>query len=80
MSKSLVVSVVALLVGLTLSPVLSAQTAAPKSTLEKAYPEWNSLPPIKPAYAGRKSAPAPRRDLSGVWDAAEADEIGRAHV
>jgi len=30
-------------------------------------------PPIKTAYAGKKSAPAPRRDLSGVWDAAEAD-------
>jgi len=73
MSKSLVVSVVALLAGLTLSPILGAQTAPPKSSVDVAYPEWNSLPPIKPAYAGRKSAPAPRRDLSGVWDAAEAD-------
>jgi hypothetical protein len=73
MYKALAVSFVALLAGLTLSPVLGAQTAAPKSTVEKASPEWNSLPPIKPAYAGKKSAPAPRRDISGVWDAAEAD-------
>ena len=74
MSRSLVVSVVALLAGLTLSPVLGAQTAAPKAAVEQAKPEkWNSIPPIKPAYAGKKSLPAPRRDISGIWDAAEAD-------
>jgi hypothetical protein len=78
MSKCLVVSVVALLVGLTispgLSPVLGAQTAPPKAAGEEAKPEkWNNIPPIKPAYAGKKSAPAPRRDLSGIWDAAEED-------
>src|ERR1700682_1458877 len=74
MSNSMVVSVVALLAGLTLSPVLGAQTAAPKAAGEEAKPDkWNTIPPIKPAYAGKKSAPAPRRDLSGVWDAAEAD-------
>src|SRR6202158_6278914 len=74
MSKSWVVAVVALLAGLTISPVLGAQTAAPKAAGEEAKPDkWNTIPPIKPAYAGKKSAPAPRRDLSGVWDAAEAD-------
>ena len=74
MSKSLVVALVALLAGLTISPVLGAQTAAPKAAGEEAKPDkWNTIPPIKPAYAGKKSAPAPRRDLSGVWDAAEAD-------
>jgi hypothetical protein len=74
MSKCLVVSAVALLSGLTLSPVVGAQTSPPKAAVEEEKPEiWNSLPPIKPAYAGKKSAPAPRRDLSGVWDAAEAD-------
>ena len=34
MSKRLVISVVALLAGLTFSPVLGAQTAAPKATAE----------------------------------------------
>jgi hypothetical protein len=72
MCKPLVVSVVALLAGLTLSPVLGAQTAPPKAPVEQAKPDkWNSIPPIKPAYAGKKSAPAPRRDISGIWDAAE---------
>src|ERR1700726_734863 len=72
MSKCLVVSVVALLARLTLSPVLGAQPAPPKAA--EAKPEkWNGIPPIKPAYAGKKSAPAPRRDLSGIWDAAEED-------
>ena len=74
MSKRFVISVVALLAGLTLSPILSAQTAAPKAAGAEAKPDkWNSIPPVKTAYAGKKSAPAPRRDLSGVWDAAEAD-------
>src|ERR1700680_3395752 len=74
MSKCLLVCAVALLAGLTLSPVVGAQTAAPKAAGEEAKPDkWNTIPPIKPAYAGKKSAPAPRRDLSGVWDAAEAD-------
>src|ERR1700726_2579872 len=73
MSKCLAVSVVALLAATTLSPVLGAQTAAPKAAGASKPDTWNSVPPIKPAYAGKKSAPAPRRDLSGVWDAAEAD-------
>jgi hypothetical protein len=74
MSKSLVVSVVALLAGLTLAPVLGAQTASSKAAVQQAKPDkWNSIPPIKPAYAGKKSAPAPRRDISGIWDAAEED-------
>jgi len=74
MSKRIVVSMVALLAGLALSPVLGAQTAAPKSTGDALKPDvWNSIPPIKPFYAGKKSGPAPRRDISGVWDAAEAD-------
>ena len=74
MSKCLVVSMVALLAGLTLSPALGAQTGPSKATGEEAKPEiWNTVPPIKPAYAGKKSTPAPRHDLSGVWDAAELD-------
>src|SRR5260370_3456574 len=74
MSKCMMVSAVALLAGLAISPVLGAQTAAPKAAGEEAKPEkWNSIPPIKPSYAGKKSAPAPRPDISGIWDAAEAD-------
>ena len=74
MSKRLLISVVSLLAGLSLSPVVGAQTASPKAAAEaKADPLWNSIPPIKPFYAGKKSGPAPKRDLSGVWDAAEAD-------
>ncbi len=74
MYKRMAISVVGLLAGLTLSPVLGAQTAPSKAAGQEAKPDkWNTLPPIKPAYAGKKSAPAPRRDLSGVWDAAEAD-------
>ncbi len=74
MSKCSVISVVALLAGLILSPALGAQTAPAKAAGEEAKPDkWNSIPPIKPAYAGKKPAPAPRRDISGTWDAAEAD-------
>src|ERR1700680_4186921 len=64
MSKRLVVSMVALLAGLTFSLIPRAQTAPPKG---------NTVPPLKSAYVGKKSAPAPRRDISGIWDAAEAD-------
>ncbi len=68
MSKCLVVPVVALLAGLAISPVLGAQTAAPKAAGEEAKPEkWNSIPPIKPAYAGKKSAPAPRWGTPTKW-------------
>ena len=74
MSKCFAVSIIALLAGLALTPVLGAQTAAPKAAGVEPKPDlWNTIPPIKPAYAGKKSAPAPRRDISGVWDAAEAD-------
>jgi len=74
MSKRLVFSVVALLTGLTLCPVLGAQTTPSKAAVDEVKPDpWNSIPPIKPWYAGKKSGPAPRRELSGVWDAAEAD-------
>jgi hypothetical protein len=74
MSKRALFSVVALFAGMTLSPFLGAQTAPAKAAADSAKPDkWNSIPPMKTAYAGKKSAPAPRRDLSGIWDAAEAD-------
>jgi len=64
MSKRLVVSMVALIAGMTFSLILRAQTAPPK---------WNNVPPVKSTYVGKKSGPAPRHDLSGIWNAAEAD-------
>ena len=35
---------------------------------DETEPTWNSVPPPKRSYVGKKSTPAPRRDLSGVWD------------
>ncbi len=75
MSKRLMIAVLALLAGLIIPSALHAQDASsPNAGGSSAQPDkWNSIPPIKPSYAGKKSAPAPRRDISGVWDAAEAD-------
>jgi hypothetical protein len=74
MCKRFVVSTVALIAGLTFSPNLGAQTALPKASADEVKPEkWNNVPPLKSEYAGKKSAPAPRRDISGIWDASEAD-------
>ena len=61
---------IALIVSFVNLPILSAQTAvAPKSVDDIKIEKWNSVPLPGSAYAGLKSAPAPRRDLSGVWDA-----------
>jgi hypothetical protein len=50
--------------------LLRAQNA-PGTTEEQAKPgSWNNGPPPKKVYAGKKSAPAPRHDLSGIWNAA----------
>jgi hypothetical protein len=51
----------------TVVPKLFAQSSAaagkPQAT------KWNNVVPTnKAAYAGRKSEPAPKRDLSGIWD------------
>jgi hypothetical protein len=74
MQKRGLLSAIGLTAGLFFSLGVNAQTAATKSSGAEAKPDpWNSIPPIKPAYAGRKSAPAPVRDISGIWDAAEAD-------
>ena len=58
-----------------ISPVAGAQTAQTKAGDEQQsnVRTWGSIPPIKPSYAGKKSAPAPIRDISGIWDAAEQD-------
>ena len=58
MSKRLVISVVALLAGLALSPVLGAQTAPAKTAGDQAKPDvWNSIPPIKPFLRREKVSP-----------------------
>jgi hypothetical protein len=75
MLKCSVISLITLFAGLTLPAHLAAQSTTPAAApgdQAKADP-WNSIPPIKPWYAGKKSGPAPKRDISGIWDAAELD-------
>ena len=61
MSKRLAVSIVAVLAAGMFSPFLRAQDE-----------KWNKVPPKRAAYNGKKpSGPAPRRDLTGIWDAAQ---------
>src|SRR5579871_2779379 len=83
MGRRLMFPVMAAAAALVLSPALRAQNApantpasqakADVSQLEYKHDIWNTVPPIRPWYAGRKAGPAPKRDISGVWDAAEAD-------
>jgi hypothetical protein len=77
MPKPFAVVTIALLAGLTFSPILCAQTAAPAQPgkAKGDNDKWNSDPyngngRNHPAiYNAGKSAPPPRRDLSGIWDA-----------
>ena len=69
------ISPMALLMTFVVLPGLGAQTAPPKSVDDIKIDIWNSAPVPGSAYVGVKSAPAPRRDLSGVWDAT-GDAIG----
>ena len=74
MPKRIVVWTVALIAGLMFSIDLGAQDTRPKAGTDVAQPEkWNNVPPRRSAYAGKKSAPAPRRDISGIWDATAFD-------
>ena len=62
MYKRLAVSIVAAMaVGMSF-PLLRAQSAAPQ------VDKWNSIPPARSTYAGKKPGPAPRRDMTGIWD------------
>ena len=72
MSKRWAVLILALITGLTFSLILRVQTAAPQAAGREVR-KWNNIPPRKSTYAGGNSAPAPRRDLSGIWDAAGLD-------
>ena len=59
MSKRLVVTMAVVMAAGTLSPLLRAQDS-----------KWNQIPPGQAAYRGKKpSGVAPRRDLTGIWDA-----------
>jgi hypothetical protein len=52
----------------TVQPKLSAQGSPAAGNEHR--PKWNNVVPTnKAAYAGRKSDPAPKRDISGIWDA-----------
>lgn len=62
-------SAMALILASVLLPNLRAQTAPPKSVDDIKIEKWNSAPLPGTAYTGLKPAPAPRRDLSGIWDA-----------
>jgi len=88
MPKPFVVATIALLAGLTCSPILCAQTAAPTKPGAANREKWNNDPfdgtskvgggvangkvagdPVGAEHARKNVAPAPRRDLSGIWDA-----------
>ena len=70
MSKRFVVSANAMLALLTLAPILCAQTDQPPGVAQQLKQrKWNNSPPVKAEYnAKKKTAPAPRRDLWGLWD------------
>jgi hypothetical protein len=71
MSKHWAFSISVLVLGLTFSGSLRAQASAPQAA---AAEKWNNVPPRKSAYtAGKKAAPAPIHDLSGIWDATGLD-------
>src|SRR5262245_533113 len=59
MSKRLIASIVAMVAAATFSPFVAAQDA-----------KWNNIPPTRAAYRNKKpEGVAPKRDLSGIWDA-----------
>jgi len=72
MLKSLVLFTITLLVIVTFTPFLRAQNQRdqpPGIGEELRLRKWNNSPPLKSTYANKpKAAPAPRRDLSGIWD------------
>jgi len=59
MSKRLVITMAVVMAAGMFSPLLRAQDS-----------KWNQIPPGQAAYRGKKpSGVAPRRDLTGIWDA-----------
>jgi hypothetical protein len=49
--------------------IVGAQTTPPKSVDDLKIDQWNSNPLTISAYKGLTPGPAPRHDLSGMWDA-----------
>src|SRR4051812_2273204 len=71
MSKCFILPTSGLFAVLVLSPALEAQRAPQSKELAEALAkrQWNNSPPEKRAYANRPTPrPAPKRDLSGIWD------------
>jgi len=75
MSQRPAISIATLFVLFVFSPFLYAQSGAPSQTGGTPqddwwanHDKWNTPIPDKPAFAGKKSGPAPRRDISGTWD------------
>ena len=70
MFKRFVIAVALAFLTLAMSTALQAQQRPQSKELAEALAKrkWNNSPPTKDAYANKKSAPAPRRDLSGIWD------------
>jgi len=66
MPKRFMFSAIVLTALMSLPPLVRAQTAAASGNLSQR--KWNNSPPVKADYQGKKSDPAPRRDLSGFWD------------
>ena len=69
-AASAIGSIAGLIAVLIFSAALRAQSTPPNGAGNKIGPsKWNNAPPDKSAYAGKKAAPAARRDVSGIWDA-----------
>ena len=68
MSRRFAVSIIVLVAQLSVSAILCAQTPPPKQSEAASDEKWNNVPPDGSTYVGKKAAPSPRRDLSGVWD------------
>jgi hypothetical protein len=71
----------AMILASVLLPTLGAQTALPRTSSKSVddikIDKWNSLPLHGSDYRGVTSAPAPKRDVSGIWDAT-GDRVGGA--
>ena len=69
MFKRLLILFVAV-IAVAFSPAARAQSAAQNLSQQD---KWNNVSPLRSTYAGKKSGPAPVRDISGIWDAAFED-------
>ena len=70
MLKRLIPLTAVLIAGLAASSILRAQATPPAQSQDNGKPQvWNLDPPGRAAYMDKKqSAPAPVRDLSGIWN------------